>query len=127
MRRVREREDGHGGGTSLHPRELPPAQQGGGEYTQVFSEREREREREREGYGGNTEEDTERKWFLRHLRLEWNPSGSRFSRKGTLNSSFFQALEMIHSIREAFTEILEESVWMDDETKAVAKEKVPRG
>ncbi len=31
---------------------------------------------------------------------------------------------MIHNIRDAFNEILEESVWMDDETKAVAKEKV---
>ena len=31
---------------------------------------------------------------------------------------------MIHNIRDAFNEILEESVWMDKETKAVAKEKV---
>ena len=31
---------------------------------------------------------------------------------------------MIHNIREAFTEILEDSDWMDDATKAVAKEKV---
>ena len=31
---------------------------------------------------------------------------------------------MIHNIRAAFNEILEESSWMDDETKAVAKEKV---
>ena len=31
---------------------------------------------------------------------------------------------MIHNIREAFNEILEENEWMDDETKTVAKEKV---
>ena len=31
---------------------------------------------------------------------------------------------MIHNIREAFTEILEDSDWMDDATKGVAKEKV---
>ena len=31
---------------------------------------------------------------------------------------------MIHNIRAAFNEILEESSWMDDDTKAVAKEKV---
>ena len=30
---------------------------------------------------------------------------------------------MIHTIREAFNELLEENHWMDDETKAVAKEK----
>ena len=36
----------------------------------------------------------------------------------------FQALEMIHNIRDAFNEILEESDWMDEETKVVAKQKV---
>lgn len=30
---------------------------------------------------------------------------------------------MIHSIREAFNELLAENHWMDDETRAVAKEK----
>ena len=35
-----------------------------------------------------------------------------------------QALEMIHNIREAFNELLEENDWMDDETRAVAREKV---
>ena len=40
------------------------------------------------------------------------------------NGFAFQALEMIHNIREAFNEILKESDWMDEETKAVAKEKV---
>lgn len=30
---------------------------------------------------------------------------------------------MIHTIREAFNELLEENHWMDVETKAVAKEK----
>lgn len=33
------------------------------------------------------------------------------------------ALEMIHTIREAFNELLAENVWMDDETRAVAKAK----
>lgn len=30
---------------------------------------------------------------------------------------------MIHTIREAFNELLTENQWMDDETRAVAKEK----
>lgn len=30
---------------------------------------------------------------------------------------------MIHTIREAFNELLTENIWMDDETRAVAKEK----
>lgn len=30
---------------------------------------------------------------------------------------------MIHTIREAFNELLAENIWMDDETRAVAKEK----
>jgi neprilysin len=33
------------------------------------------------------------------------------------------ALEMIHTIREAFNELLAENDWMDNETRAVAKEK----
>lgn len=33
------------------------------------------------------------------------------------------ALQMIHSIREAFNELLTENHWMDNETRAVAKEK----
>lgn len=37
-----------------------------------------------------------------------------------------QALEMIHNLREAFNEILAENSWMDQETKAVAKQKVHR-
>ena len=31
---------------------------------------------------------------------------------------------MIHDIREAFNELLEENEWMDDKTRAFAKEKV---
>ena len=31
---------------------------------------------------------------------------------------------MIHDIRDAFNELLEHNEWMDDETRAVAKEKV---
>lgn len=30
---------------------------------------------------------------------------------------------MIHTIREAFNDLLAENAWMDDETRAVAKEK----
>ena len=33
------------------------------------------------------------------------------------------ALEMIHSIRAAFNELLEENEWMDIETRLVAKDK----
>ncbi|XP_030759295.1 neprilysin-1-like isoform X2 [Sitophilus oryzae] len=33
------------------------------------------------------------------------------------------ALQMIHTIREAFNELLADNDWMDDETRAVAKEK----
>lgn len=36
----------------------------------------------------------------------------------------FQALDMIHGIRAAFGELLEEAEWMDDPTRKVAKEKV---
>ena len=33
------------------------------------------------------------------------------------------ALEMIHDIREAFNELLEENDWMDPETRKVAEDK----
>jgi membrane metallo-endopeptidase-like protein 1 len=33
------------------------------------------------------------------------------------------ALEMIRTIREAFNELLADNDWMDDETRAVAKQK----
>ena len=38
---------------------------------------------------------------------------------------YFQAtaLEMIHDIREAFNELLEENDWMDTETRKVAEDK----
>ena len=32
-------------------------------------------------------------------------------------------MEMIHDIREAFNDLLEENEWMDEETRQVAKEK----
>ena len=35
-----------------------------------------------------------------------------------------QAEEMIHNIRVSFSELLESVDWMDDETRAKAKEKV---
>ena len=37
-----------------------------------------------------------------------------------------QALEMIRDIRNAFNELLNENDWMDEKTKAVAKQKVRR-
>ena len=33
------------------------------------------------------------------------------------------ALEMIHTLREAYSVLLEENEWMDDETRSVAREK----
>lgn len=49
--------------------------------------------------------------------------GALFIRDNFNSESKETALEMIHSIREAFNELLEENDWMDDETRAVAKEK----
>ena len=39
------------------------------------------------------------------------------------NESKETALEMIHNIREAFNELLDENHWMDEETRLVAKDK----
>lgn len=41
-----------------------------------------------------------------------------------LLSFSIKALEMIHDIREAFNDLLEENSWMDDETRSVARQKV---
>lgn len=49
--------------------------------------------------------------------------GALFIRDNFNPESKESALEMIHSIREAFNELLNENVWMDDETREVAKEK----
>lgn len=49
--------------------------------------------------------------------------GALFIRDNFNSESKESALEMIHSIREAFNELLDENDWMDDETRAVAKEK----
>lgn len=49
--------------------------------------------------------------------------GALFIRDNFNPESKESALEMIHSIREAFNELLSENVWMDDETREVAKEK----
>lgn len=49
--------------------------------------------------------------------------GALFIRDNFNSESKESALEMIHSIREAFNELLEVNEWMDDETRAVAKEK----
>ncbi|XP_023238292.1 neprilysin-1-like isoform X1 [Centruroides sculpturatus] len=49
--------------------------------------------------------------------------GALFIRDNFDPKSKETALEMIHNIREAFNELLEENYWMDVETRAVAKEK----
>uniref|UniRef100_A0A1W7RA63 Neprilysin n=1 Tax=Hadrurus spadix TaxID=141984 RepID=A0A1W7RA63_9SCOR len=49
--------------------------------------------------------------------------GALFIRESFDPQSRETALEMIHNIREAFNELLEVNYWMDDETRAVAKQK----
>lgn len=49
--------------------------------------------------------------------------GALFIRDNFNQDSKDVALEMIHNIRAAFNELLAENHWMDDETRAVAKEK----
>ncbi|XP_022248558.1 membrane metallo-endopeptidase-like 1 [Limulus polyphemus] len=49
--------------------------------------------------------------------------GAMFIRDNFDPSSKETALEMIHNIRDAFNELLEENEWMDDATRAVAKAK----
>ncbi|XP_043270753.1 neprilysin-1-like [Venturia canescens] len=49
--------------------------------------------------------------------------GALFIRDNFNHESKETALQMIHTIREAFNELLVENQWMDDETRAVAKKK----
>lgn len=49
--------------------------------------------------------------------------GALFIRDNFNSESKESALKMIHSIREAFNELLDENDWMDADTRAVAKEK----
>ncbi|KAG8225256.1 hypothetical protein J437_LFUL006488, partial [Ladona fulva] len=49
--------------------------------------------------------------------------GALFIRDNFNHESKETALEMIRTIREAFNDLLAENEWMDDETRAVAKEK----
>ncbi|XP_017776001.1 PREDICTED: neprilysin-2-like [Nicrophorus vespilloides] len=49
--------------------------------------------------------------------------GALFIHENFNHESKETALTMIHTIREAFNELLAENHWMDDETRAVAKEK----
>ncbi|XP_067638908.1 neprilysin-1 isoform X2 [Eurosta solidaginis] len=49
--------------------------------------------------------------------------GALFIRDNFNQQSKDTALEMIHTLREAFNELLTENDWMDDETRAVAREK----
>lgn len=49
--------------------------------------------------------------------------GALFIRDNFNHESKEVALEMIHTIRAAFNELLADIHWMDDETRAVAKEK----
>ncbi|KAG5682753.1 hypothetical protein PVAND_012086 [Polypedilum vanderplanki] len=52
--------------------------------------------------------------------------GALFIRDNFNHESKEVALEMIHTIREAFNELLADIHWMDDETRAVAKEKADK-
>ncbi|KAJ8981669.1 hypothetical protein NQ317_017290 [Molorchus minor] len=49
--------------------------------------------------------------------------GALFIKENFNHESKETALQMIHTIREAFNELLAHNDWMDDETRAVAKEK----
>ncbi|CAG5124583.1 unnamed protein product, partial [Candidula unifasciata] len=49
--------------------------------------------------------------------------GAMFVRDNFKKESKETALEMIHNIREAFNELLEENEWMDEQTKRFAREK----
>ncbi|ENN73974.1 hypothetical protein YQE_09430, partial [Dendroctonus ponderosae] len=49
--------------------------------------------------------------------------GALFIRDNFNHDSKETALQMIHTIREAFNELLADNDWMDNETRAVAKEK----
>lgn len=49
--------------------------------------------------------------------------GALFVKNNFNHESKETALVMIHTIREAFNELLSDNDWMDDETRAVAKEK----
>ncbi|KAK9502137.1 hypothetical protein O3M35_012728 [Rhynocoris fuscipes] len=49
--------------------------------------------------------------------------GALYIKKNFNQHSKDTALAMIHTIREAFNELLEENHWMDEETRGVAKEK----
>ncbi|XP_033763909.1 neprilysin-1-like [Pecten maximus] len=49
--------------------------------------------------------------------------GAVFIRDNFRKESKESALTMIHNIREAFNELLEENEWMDDDTRAVARQK----
>ncbi|XP_055355687.1 neprilysin-1-like [Paramacrobiotus metropolitanus] len=50
-------------------------------------------------------------------------TGAMFIREHFQPESKIKALEMIHMIREAFLELMDEQKWMDDETASKAKEK----
>jgi membrane metallo-endopeptidase-like protein 1 len=52
--------------------------------------------------------------------------GALFIRDNFNHESKEVALKMIHTIREAFNELLADIHWMDDETRAVAKEKADK-
>ncbi|XP_058459851.1 neprilysin-1-like [Malaya genurostris] len=52
--------------------------------------------------------------------------GALFIRDNFNHDSKETALEMIHTIREAFNELLADNHWMDDETRSVAKEKADK-
>ena len=49
--------------------------------------------------------------------------GALFIRENFNQESKLVALEMIHTLREAFIDILDELEWMDEDTRAVARQK----
>ena len=49
--------------------------------------------------------------------------GALFIRENFNQESKLVALEMIHTLRDAFIEILDELEWMDEETRSVARQK----
>ncbi|XP_037090452.1 neprilysin-1-like [Pollicipes pollicipes] len=59
-------------------------------------------------------------WTNKHFGMA---VGALFIKKKFNHESKRTALEMIHTLREAFIELLEDNIWMDDATRAVAREK----
>lgn len=61
--------------------------------------------------------------MLLHDRVRYGAQFTLFADYFLYHQFSLQALKMIHNIREAFNELLDQNEWMDEETKKVAKEK----